>query len=99
MFLGLFLLPLLLSLALEYGVCRLPKRRFWRFIPPVLSAVAAFSVAWFRWHGWSDTGEKAPVETLLFVPGITALGVFLGLFLGWRLYKRLWDPRIVKGDR
>ena len=56
-------------------------------------------VAWFRWHGWSDTGEKAPVETLLFVPGITALGVFLGLFLGWRLYKRLWDPRIVKGDR
>ena len=32
---------------------------------------------------------------LLFVPGLPALGGFVGLLLGWRLWKRLWDPRVI----
>ena len=31
-----FLVPLLLGLVLEYLCCRLPRRRIWRALPPVL---------------------------------------------------------------
>ena len=38
------------------------------------------------------------METLLFVPGLPAALAFLGLHLGRRLYKRLWDPRVIDDD-
>ena len=55
------------------------------------------AVLFARFFGWSDTGG-APIETLLFVPGLPAALVFLGLYLGRRLYKRLWDPRVIDDD-
>ena len=95
-FLILFAIPMVLALVVEYGFCRLPKRRIWRWIPPLVTAGAALAVTLYRYHGWSDGAEKAPWETLLFIPGVPAVGAFAGLWLGWRLWKRLWMPRGVK---
>jgi len=90
----LFLLPLLAALAVEYLACRVPKKRFWRYLPPVLLVLVVLFILWRRNVGWGG-GEPAPIETLLFFPGLSALGAVLGLFLGWRLYKRLWSPRVM----
>jgi len=92
---ALFFVPLLAGALLEYGACRFPKRKFWRCLPPFVSLVVTIAVALFRYYGWSEGEERAPISTLLFVPGISALAVFLGIFLGWRLWKTLWTPRIV----
>ena len=75
--------PLLLGLVLEYILCRFPKSRLWRYLPPAVAAV----ITW---------AEKAPVETLLLVPGVSAAGAFLGFFLGWKLWKWIWGPKVVK---
>lgn len=100
-FLLLLSIPMGLGLLLEYGFCRFPKSRLWRWIPPLFALAVTVAVTLLRYHGWSAGGEKAPVETLLFIPGLPALGAFLGLYLGWRLWKRLWTPRVVdrKGRR
>lgn len=98
-FLLLFILPMGIALAAEYLVCRFPKRRLWRWVPPLLAGLLTAGVTLFRYHGWSDGAEKAPWETLLFIPGLPALGAFLGLWLGWRLWKRLWLPRVVKDTK
>ena len=92
----LFAVPMAIALAVEYAACRLPKRRLWRGLPPFITGLVTVGVTLYRYHGWSAVGEKAPVETLLFIPGLPALGAFLGLFLGWRLWRRLWLPRVVK---
>lgn len=98
-FLMLFAIPMVIALAAEYGFCRFSKRWEWQCLPPLLTAVAAGTIAFHRYHGWSAGAEKAPWETLLFIPGIPALGAFLGLWLGWRLWRRLWLPRIVKDPK
>ena len=36
---------------------------------------------------------------LLFVPGLPAAFALLGAFLGWKLWKTLWSPRVVKDRR
>lgn len=95
-FLLLFAIPLVPAIVVEYAACRFPKRRLWRWAPPLLSAAVTAAVTLHRYHGWSAGTEKAPWETLLFIPGLPALGVFLGLWLGWKLWKRLWLPRVVK---
>jgi len=95
----LFLIPLLVGAVLEYVLCRFPKRRLWRAVGPALAAAGTIAVGLFRYHGWSDGAEKAPLTTLLFVPGVPALGLVLGLFLGWRIYKRLWDPRLMDKEK
>lgn len=95
-FLLLFVIPLGAALVVEYGFCRFPKRRLWRWLPPLLTGLGTVLVTLFRYHGWSAGTEKAPWETLLFIPGLPALGAFLGLWLGWKLWKRLWLPRVVK---
>ena len=95
-FLMLFAGPLVVALVVEYGFCRFPKRRLWRYFPPLLAGAVTLAVTLHRYHGWSAGPEKAPVETLLFIPGLPALGAFLGLLLGWRLWRRLWSPRVVR---
>ena len=44
----------------------------------------------------ADEGEFRPLAQLLFVPGLPALGAAVGLLLGWRLWKRLWGPRVIR---
>ncbi len=95
-FLILLAVPMIMGLAEEYAACRFPRRRLWRWAPPLLTGLLTGAVTLGRYHGWSTVGEKAPWETLLFIPGLPALGAFLGLWLGWRLWKRLWLPRVVK---
>ncbi len=95
-FLILLAVPMSIGLAAEYAACRFPKRRLWRWAPPLLTGLLTGAVTLGRYHGWSAVGEKAPWETLLFIPGLPALGAFLGLWLGWRLWKRLWLPRVVE---
>lgn len=98
-FLLLLAMPFLVSLAVEYGACRFPKRRFWRWIPPLVTTMTGAAVGLYRYHGWSDGGEKAPIEQLLFIPGLPLLGALLGLWLGWRVWKKLWSPRVVQGGK
>ena len=95
-FLLLFMVPMAVALAVEYGFCRFPKRRLWRWLPPLVTLLSTLAVTLHRYHGWSDGGEKAPWETLLFIPGIPALGALLGLWLGWRVWRRLWLPRVIE---
>ena len=73
-FLLLFVIPLGAALVVEYGFCRFPKRRLWRWLPPLLTGLGTVLVTLFRYHGWSAGTEKAPWETLLFIPGLPALG-------------------------
>lgn len=91
-----FLGPLAVGAAAEYILCRFPKKRFWRTLPPMAAAVAVAAVSLLRYHGWDEAGGGAPIETLLFFPGLPALGLFLGLFLGWRLWKYLWKPKVFR---
>lgn len=98
-FLLFFAIPLLCAAGVEYAACRFPGKSFWRWFPPVGTTAATAGVAFFRYHGWSAGAEKAPWETLLFVPGFPALGAFLGLWLGWRLWRRLWLPRVVRDKK
>ncbi|BDF66033.1 hypothetical protein CE91St43_00050 [Oscillospiraceae bacterium] len=95
-FLMLFLIPLGAAAVVEYILCRFPKKRFWRCLPPAALAIAVLAVTLFRYHGWDDGGGGAPIETLLFFPGLPALGLAVGLFLGWRLWKKLWSPRVFR---
>ena len=97
--LGFFcLLPFLLGVILEYLFCRLPRRRWWRAVPPAFSALLAAAVLVGRLENWEDQ-TVSPVTQLLIFPGLPAIFLLLGCFLGWRLWKRLWGPRIIDRDK
>lgn len=95
-------LPFLAGLIAEYLVCRLTRRRWWKLLPPAaavaLTAAVAVgltaAVAVGRAGVWES--DQSPLTQLLFVPGLPALFALLGLLAGWRLWKRLWGPRVVK---
>ena len=94
--LGFFcLLPLLLGILLEYLCCRLPRRRIWRALPPVLVLVFAAAVGVGRWNMWEDE-TVSPLTQLVLFPGLPAVFLLLGCYLGWRLWKYLWTPRIIR---
>lgn len=96
--LGIFCaLPLLLGAAAEYGVCRWAGHRLWRLLPPVLAVLLAALVAMLRLQVWE--AEYSPVTQLLFVPGLPAVCLLVGMLLGWRLWKYLWSPRVVDDGR
>lgn len=89
------LLPLLLGILLEYLCCRLPRRRIWRALPPVLALVFAAAVGVGRWNMWEDE-TVSPLTQLVLFPGLPAVFLLLGCYLGWRLWKYLWTPRIIR---
>ena len=92
-----FLLPLLLALVAQYLCCRLPRRRIWRALPPVLALIFVVLVSAGRIRIWqSDT--VSPLTQLILFPGVPGLALLLGCYLGWRLWRYLWTPRIVDGD-
>ena len=88
------LLPLVGGIIIQYLVRRLAPRKFMRLIPAAAGAAAALFIAWNRWRLWTST-DVSPLTQILFIPGLPALCYFIGLLAGWRLYKRLWDPRVV----
>ena len=89
------LIPLLIGLALEYALCRFPKKRLWRWIPPAVLILGTVIAVLRRQQLWSGE-EKIPLETLLFFPGLPVLALTIGLFLGFRLWKRLWTPQVCR---
>ena len=86
-------IPFLLGVAVEYGVCRFVKKRLWRGVIPLVVAAVAVGVALYRYRMWSS--DAAVWTQLIFVPGLPALFALLGLWLGWRLGRRFWSPRII----
>lgn len=91
---GIFcILPLLVGLAAEYLVCRLLKRKLWRVLPPLIILFLAALVTAGRLGVWE--ADHSPVTQLLFVPGLPALCALIGTVLGWRLWKKLWGPRVI----
>ena len=87
------LLPLLAGLIPEYLVCRFTKRPPWKLLPPAAAVVIIALVALGRLSLWES--DRSPVTQLLFVPGLPALFALLGTFLGWRLWKWRWGPRVI----
>ena len=97
--LGLFcLLPLAVGLVLEYLACRLPRRKWWRALPPALAAVLAAAVAAGRLSLWTDA-EVSPLTQLLIFPGLPGVSLLAGCLLGWRLWRHIWRPRIIDKRR
>jgi hypothetical protein len=90
------LVPFLIGLGAEYAVCRFTMGRgAWRrWLPPAAVAGIAGFVVWNRYRLW--TSEDSPVSALLFLPGLPALLALLGLLAGWRLWRRLWRPRVIR---
>ena len=90
-------LPLLAGLIPEYLVCRFTRRKWWKVLPPLAVAVITALVTSGRLSVLES--DVSPVTQLLFVPGVPAAFALLGTLLGWRLWKRLWGPRVVKDRR
>ena len=91
------LLPLLAGLVPEYLVCRFTRRWPWKLLPPAAVVAIIALVAAGRLSLWES--DRSPVTQLLFIPGLPALGFFVGLFLGWKLYRWLWRPRIIRDKK
>lgn len=61
---------------------------------PAAAVALTAAVAVGRAGVWES--DQSPLTQLLFVPGLLTLFALLGLLAGWRLWKRLWGPRVVK---
>ena len=84
--------------AVKHLVRRFAPRRWLWALPLLIGAAAALLLAWGRWSIWTSE-EVSPLTQILFIPGLPALCYFLGLLAGWRIYRRVWDPRVVDDDR
>ena len=94
---GIFcLLPLGIGFVLEYLCCRIPKRKIWRALPPALSVLFVGIVSVGRWNMWTSE-EVSPVTQLILFPGLPGIFLLIGCYLGWRLWKWFWRPRVIKG--
>lgn len=92
------LLPLVLGIILEYIVCRITRRRGWKLLPPAGGVLLTALIGIGRWRIWTSE-TVSPLTQILLFPVLPAVFLLLGLFLGWRLWRRLWLPRVVKDKR
>ena len=90
------LVPLVGGFLLEFLVCHFTRKgsKLWKLIPPVAAVLVTAAIVVHRRTLWES--DNSPVTQLLFIPGLPALGFFVGLFLGWKLYRCLWRPKIVR---
>ena len=93
------LVPLVGGFLLEFLVCQFTRKgsKLWKLIPPVAAVLVAAAIVVHRLNLWES--DNSPVTQLLFIPGLPALGFFVGLFLGWKLYRWLWKPKIVRDKK
>lgn len=93
------LVPLVGGFLLEFLVCQFTRKgsKLWKLIPPVAAVLVTAAIVAHRLNLWES--DNSPVTQLLFIPGLPALGFFVGLFLGWKLYRWLWKPKIVRDKK
>ena len=93
------LVPLVGGFLLEFLVCQFTRKgsKLWKLIPPVAAVLVTGAIVVHRLNLWES--DNSPVTQLLFIPGLPALGFFVGLFLGWKLYRWLWRPKIVRDKK
>ncbi|OUN11647.1 MULTISPECIES: Tat pathway signal protein [unclassified Flavonifractor] len=93
------LVPLVGGFLLEFLVCQFTRKgsKLWKLIPPVAAVLVTAAIVVHRLNLWE--ADTSPVTQLLFIPGLPALGFFVGLFLGWKLYRWLWKPKIVRDKK
>ncbi len=93
------LVPLVGGFLLEFLVCQFTRKgsKLWKLIPPVAAIFVTAAIVVHRLNLWES--DNSPVTQLLFIPGLPALGFFVGLFLGWKLYRWLWRPKIVRDKK
>ena len=93
------LVPLVGGFLLEFLVCQFTRKgsKLWKLIPPVAAVLVTAAIVVHRLNLWE--ADNSPVTQLLFIPGLPALGFFVGLFLGWKLYRWLWKPKIVRDKK
>lgn len=93
------LVPLVGGFLLEFLVCQFTRKgsKLWKLIPPVAAVLVTAAIVVHRLNLWES--DNSPVTQLLFIPGLPALGFFVGLFLGWKLYRWLWKPKIVRDKK
>lgn len=93
---GLFgLLPLLIGVIAEYLCFRVPRRRrFWRALPPLLTVLFVAVTGVGRWSLWT-TETVSPVSQLVIFPGVPGVCLLAGCWIGWRLWKKRWGPRVI----
>ncbi len=92
---GIFgLVPLGVGFVLEYLCCRLPKRKIWRALPPTLGVLFIAIATAGRLNLW-ESEDSSPLTQLLIFPGIPGVCALLGCYLGWRLWRYIWTPRVI----
>ena len=93
------LVPLVGGFLLEFLVCQFTRKgsKLWKLLPPVAAVLVTAAIVVHRLNLWES--DNSPVTQLLFIPGLPALGCFVGLFLGWKLYRWLWRPKIVRDKK
>ena len=93
------LVPLAGGFLLEFLVCQFTRKgsKLWKLIPPVAAVLVTAAIVVHRLNLWE--ADTSPVTQLIFIPGLPALGFFVGLFLGWKLYRWLWKPKIVRDKK
>lgn len=89
-----FLLPLFVGALAEYLCCRLPRHRFWRFLPPVVVILFLIVAVVVRIHNW-ESQTVSPLTQLMIFPGVPGVALLVGIYLGWRFWKYLWSPRVI----
>ena len=93
---GIFgLIPLGVGFVLEYLCCRIPRRKIWRALPPALGVLFVLLAAAGRLSLW-ESEEVSPLTQLLIFPGVPGVCALLGCYLGWRLWKWFWRPKVIK---
>ena len=93
------LVPMVGGFLLEFLVCQFTRKgsKLWKLIPPVAAVLVTAAIVVHRLNLWES--DNSPVTQLLFIPGLPALGFFVGLLLGWKLYRWLWRPKIVRDKK
>ena len=93
------LVPLVGGFLLEFLVCQFTRKgsKLWKLIPPVAAVLVTAAIVVHRLNLWE--ADTSPVTQLLFIPGLPALGFFFFFFLGWKLYRWLWKPKIVRDKK
>ena len=92
---GFVLAPLVLGLAAEYAACRFTRNKLLRALPPAAGVFLAALIAAGRWNMWRSE-QVPPTTQLLLFPGLPGVCLLLGMYLGYRLWRRIWMPKIVR---